>query len=81
MSGDVTLYGHWTCPFVHRVAWALAERGIALPVYWGNRNAAPFLDDAVAQLVHRRQQDAGRVAARRLGKVQLRWRLRGCGGR
>lgn len=28
MNGDVTLYGHWTCPFVHRVAWALAERGI-----------------------------------------------------
>ena len=28
MSGDVTLYGHWTCPFVHRVAWALAERGV-----------------------------------------------------
>ncbi len=25
---DVALYGHWTCPFVHRVAWALAERGI-----------------------------------------------------
>lgn len=24
----VTLYGHWTCPFVHRVAWALTERGI-----------------------------------------------------
>lgn len=28
MSHDVVLYGHWTCPFVHRVAWALAERGI-----------------------------------------------------
>lgn len=28
MTPDVTLYGHWTCPFVHRVAWALAERGI-----------------------------------------------------
>lgn len=28
MTRDVTLYGHWTCPFVHRVAWALAERGI-----------------------------------------------------
>lgn len=28
MKSDVTLYGHWTCPFVHRVAWALAERGI-----------------------------------------------------
>lgn len=28
MKPDVTLYGHWTCPFVHRVAWALAERGI-----------------------------------------------------
>lgn len=28
MKPDVVLYGHWTCPFVHRVAWALAERGI-----------------------------------------------------
>jgi glutathione S-transferase len=28
MNADVMLYGHWTCPFVHRVAWALAERGI-----------------------------------------------------
>ena len=28
MNSDVTLYGHWTCPFVHRVAWALTERGI-----------------------------------------------------
>ncbi|HAS11498.1 MAG TPA: hypothetical protein DCS55_13445, partial [Acidimicrobiaceae bacterium] len=28
VTPDVTLYGHWTCPFVHRVAWALAERGI-----------------------------------------------------
>ena len=28
MNRTVTLYGHWTCPFVHRVAWALAERGI-----------------------------------------------------
>lgn len=28
MSPDVTLYGHWTCPYVHRVAWALAERSI-----------------------------------------------------
>lgn len=28
MTSSVTLYGHWTCPFVHRVAWALAERGI-----------------------------------------------------
>lgn len=27
-AADVALYGHWTCPFVHRVAWALAERGI-----------------------------------------------------
>jgi glutathione S-transferase len=27
-TGEVALYGHWTCPFVHRVAWALAERGI-----------------------------------------------------
>ncbi len=28
MTCEVDLYGHWTCPFVHRVAWALAERGI-----------------------------------------------------
>lgn len=28
MKPAVDLYGHWTCPFVHRVAWALAERGI-----------------------------------------------------
>ena len=27
-TGEVALYGHWTCPFVHRVAWALAERCI-----------------------------------------------------
>lgn len=25
---DVTLYGHWICPFVTRVEWALHERGI-----------------------------------------------------
>jgi glutathione S-transferase len=24
----VTRHGHWTCPFAHRVAWALAERDI-----------------------------------------------------
>ena len=28
MNRIVTLYGHRTCPVVHRVAWALAERGI-----------------------------------------------------
>lgn len=27
----------------------LASRGVALPVYWGNRNWAPFLVDAVAE--------------------------------
>lgn len=27
----------------------LAERGIDLPVYWGNRNWAPYLEDAVAE--------------------------------
>lgn len=27
----------------------LAARGIDLPVYWGNRNWAPYLEDAVAQ--------------------------------
>lgn len=24
----VTLWGHWTCPYVNRVDWALAQRGI-----------------------------------------------------
>ncbi|AIY17276.1 ferrochelatase [Pimelobacter simplex] len=28
----------------------LAEHGLDLPVYWGNRNWAPFLDDTVAQM-------------------------------
>ncbi|MCY4271465.1 MAG: ferrochelatase [bacterium] len=28
----------------------LAERGSALPVYWGNRNWAPFLADTVAEM-------------------------------
>lgn len=28
---------------------ALAQRGIALPVYWGNRNWAPYLEDAVQE--------------------------------
>ncbi|MFS0852178.1 ferrochelatase [Microbacterium sp. 179-I 3D4 NHS] len=28
---------------------ALAERGIDLPVYWGNRNWTPYLEDAVEQ--------------------------------
>lgn len=27
----------------------LASRGIALPVYWGNRNWAPYLEDAVTE--------------------------------
>jgi ferrochelatase len=27
----------------------LAERGLALPVYWGNRNWTPYLNDAIAQ--------------------------------
>lgn len=29
---------------------ALARRGVDLPVYWGNRNWEPYLDDALAQL-------------------------------
>ncbi|MDW3217799.1 MAG: glutathione S-transferase family protein [Acidimicrobiales bacterium] len=29
MTDAVTLWGHWTCPFVNRVDFALAERGIA----------------------------------------------------
>lgn len=29
----------------------LAERGIDLPVYWGNRNWAPYLSDALAEAV------------------------------
>lgn len=28
----------------------LAEHGLDLPVYWGNRNWAPYLDDTVAQM-------------------------------
>jgi len=28
----------------------LAEQGIALPVYWGNRNWDPFLEDAIRQM-------------------------------
>src|SRR5690242_21593253 len=28
----------------------LAAAGVDLPVYWGNRNWAPYLDDTVAQL-------------------------------
>ncbi|WP_067199285.1 ferrochelatase [Microbacterium sp. XT11] len=28
---------------------ALAERGIDLPVYWGNRNWTPYLEDAVSE--------------------------------
>ncbi|GJM37779.1 MAG: hypothetical protein DHS20C19_11460 [Acidimicrobiales bacterium] len=28
MTEAVTLWGHWTCPFVNRVDFALAERGI-----------------------------------------------------
>lgn len=29
---------------------ALADRGLDLPIYWGNRNAAPFLDDTIADM-------------------------------
>lgn len=29
---------------------ALAARGIALPIYWGNRNWAPFVGDTVARM-------------------------------
>ena len=28
----------------------LADRDLDLPIYWGNRNSAPFLDDAVQQM-------------------------------
>jgi len=28
-AGDVTLFGHWICPYSVRVSFALAERGIA----------------------------------------------------
>ena len=28
-SGDVTLFGHWICPYSVRVSFALAERDIA----------------------------------------------------
>lgn len=28
MTADVALYGHWTCPYVTRVRFALAHRGI-----------------------------------------------------
>ena len=30
---------------------AFSASGIDLPLYWGNRNSAPFLDDTVAQMV------------------------------
>ena len=29
---------------------ALADHGLDLPIYWGNRNAAPFLDDTIADM-------------------------------
>ena len=32
-----------------RIEAELAERGIDLPVYWGNRNWAPYLDEAVTE--------------------------------
>ncbi|MEM7141974.1 MAG: glutathione S-transferase family protein [Actinomycetota bacterium] len=28
MERDITLWGHWTCPFVNRVEFALGQRGI-----------------------------------------------------
>jgi len=33
MTADVTLYGHWICPFVTRVEFALHERGIDHDVF------------------------------------------------
>lgn len=29
---------------------AFSDRGIDMPIYWGNRNSAPFLDDTVAAM-------------------------------
>ena len=29
VTNDVALYGHWICPFVTRVPFALAQRGVA----------------------------------------------------
>ena len=33
-----------------QLAEAFASAGIDVPLYWGNRNSAPFLDDTVAQM-------------------------------
>lgn len=32
------------------IAAAFSEAGIELPIYWGNRNSAPFLDDTMAEM-------------------------------
>jgi ferrochelatase len=46
---------------------ALAERGPALPVYWGNRNWHPMLADAVQQMVADGVQHAAVVATSAFG--------------
>ena len=33
-----------------RIEPALRQAGLDLPMYWGNRNSAPFLDDTIAQM-------------------------------
>ncbi len=44
----------------------LASRGIALPVYWGNRNWAPYLEDAVREAAACRRLDAACTVDERL---------------
>jgi len=57
LFGGVSPINAQTRALVGALRDEVARRGLGLPVHWGNRNAAPFLDDVVADLAgagHRR---------------------------
>lgn len=48
--GGVSPINELNRDMIARLETALDTAGVDLPVYWGNRNSAPFLDDTVAQM-------------------------------
>jgi len=48
--GGVSPINAQTAAFLERLRGALEARGVGLPVYWGNRNWHPLLEDTVAAM-------------------------------
>jgi len=56
-GGISPINGHCRA-LVAELELAFADAGVDVPVYWGNRNAPPFLDDVVAQMTQDGVQNA-----------------------